>query len=311
MSQPQRFRLDIAYDGSNFAGWAKQPGLRTVQGVLEEAITTILGRHGDHILVSVAGRTDAGVHATGQVAHLDLDADRVARVRRGRPARDGLHPTGSALRRKVNGVLGQYPDVVITNAAPAPDGFDARFSAVWRRYEYRISDSMSFRSPLERAQTVWHPSPLDVGRMNAAAESLVGLHDFATFCRPREGRTTIRTLQRFRWVRDAHGVLVADVRADAFCHSMVRALVGVCVAVGEGKLEVPDAARLREELDRSNEFAVMPARGLTLAEVGYPNDSLLRLRAELTRSRRTLHDGTDPFADSGPFAEFDPDDDAG
>lgn len=305
MTQAQRFRLDIAYDGTNFAGWAKQPGLRTVQGVLEEAITTILGRHGDRIVVSVAGRTDTGVHATGQVAHLDLDAERAARVRRGRPPRDGLHPTGSALRRKVNGVLGQYPDVLITNAAPAPDGFDARFSAIWRRYEYRIADSISFRNPLERAQTVWHPSPLDVDRMDAAAASLVGLRDFASYCRPREGRTTIRTLQRFGWMRDAEGVLVADVRADAFCHSMVRALVGVCVAVGEGKLDVSDAERLRSALDRSNEFAVMPARGLTLAEVGYPNDSLLRMRAELTRSRRSLTDGRDPFA------EFDPDDDAG
>ncbi|WP_411721428.1 tRNA pseudouridine(38-40) synthase TruA [Mycetocola sp.] len=305
MTQPQRFRLDIAYDGSNFAGWAIQPGLRTVQGVLEEAITTILGRHGETIRVSVAGRTDTGVHATGQVAHIDLDEDRAARVRRGRPPRDGLHPTGSALRRKVNGVLGQYPDVLITNAAPAPDGFDARFSAVWRRYEYRIADSISFRNPLERAQTVWHPSPLDVDAMNAAAESLVGLHDFATYCRPREGRTTIRTLQRFGWIRDDRGVLVADVRADAFCHSMVRALVGVCVAVGEGKLGVADAERLRSELERSNEFAVMPARGLTLAEVGYPSDALLGQRAELTRQRRSLTDGRDPFA------EFDPDDDGG
>jgi tRNA pseudouridine38-40 synthase len=305
VTQPQRFRLDIAYDGSNFAGWAIQPGLRTVQGVLEEAITTILGRHGEMIRVSVAGRTDTGVHATGQVAHLDLDEERAARVRRGRPPRDGLHPTGSALRRKVNGVLGQYPDVVITNAVPAPDGFDARFSAVWRRYEYRIADSLSFRNPLERAQTVWHPSPLDVDRMNAAARSLVGLHDFATYCRPREGRTTIRTLQRFGWRRDDRGVLVADVRADAFCHSMVRALVGVCVAVGEGKLDVADAERLRSGLERSNEFAVLPARGLTLAEVGYPSDALLGQRAALTRQRRTLTDGRDPFA------EFDPDDDAG
>ncbi|MET4638692.1 tRNA pseudouridine(38-40) synthase TruA [Mycetocola sp. 2940] len=305
MTQPQRFRLDIAYDGSNFAGWAIQPGLRTVQGVLEEAITTILGRHGEMIRVSVAGRTDTGVHATGQVAHIDLDEDRAARVRRGRPPRDGLHPTGSALRRKVNGVLGQYPDVLITNAAPAPEGFDARFSAVWRRYEYRIADSLSFRNPLERAQTVWHPSPLDADRMNAAAESLVGLRDFATYCRPREGRTTIRTLQRFGWTRDSRGVLVADVRADAFCHSMVRALVGVCVAVGEGKLGVDDAERLRGELERSNEFAVLPARGLTLAEVGYPSDALLGQRAELTRQRRSLTDGRDPFA------EFDPDDDGG
>jgi tRNA pseudouridine38-40 synthase len=305
VTQPQRFRLDIAYDGTHFAGWAKQPGLRTVQGVLEDAITTILGNHGDRIVVAVAGRTDTGVHATGQVAHLDLDEDRAARVRRGRPPRDGLHPTGSALRRKVNGVLGQYPDVLLTNAAPAPVGFDARFSAVWRRYEYRVADSLSFRNPLERAQTVWHPSPLDVERMNAAAGTLVGLNDFATYCRPREGRTTIRNLQRFSWTRDGRGVLVADVRADAFCHSMVRALVGVCVAVGEGKLEVGDAERLRGEVERSNEFAVMPARGLTLAEVGYPTDALLGQRAELTRQRRSLTDGRDPFA------EFDPDDDAG
>lgn len=305
MTQPQRYRLDIAYDGSNFAGWAIQPGLRTVQGVLEEAITTILGRHGDTIRVSVAGRTDTGVHATGQVAHIDLDEARADRVRRGRPPRDGLHPTGSALRRKVNGVLGQYPDVVITNAAPAPAGFDARFSAVWRRYEYRIADSISFRNPLERAHTVWHPSPLDVELMDAAAQSLVGLHDFATYCRPRDGRTTIRTLQRFAWKRDERGVIVADVRADAFCHSMVRALVGVCVAVGEGKLEVADAERLRNEVERSNEFAVLPARGLTLAEVGYPSDALLGQRAELTRQRRSLTDGRDPFA------EFDPDDDGG
>ncbi|GHD47538.1 tRNA pseudouridine(38-40) synthase TruA [Mycetocola manganoxydans] len=305
VTQTQRFRLDIAYDGTGFAGWAKQPGLRTVQGVLEDAIATILGQQGEKILVAVAGRTDTGVHATGQVAHLDLDADRVERVRRGRATRDGLHPTGSALRRKVNGVLGQYPDVVITNAAPAAPGFDARFSAVWRRYEYRIADSLSFRSPLERAQTTWHPAPLDVARMDAAATSLTGLRDFATYCRPREGRTTIRTLQRFSWRRDAHGVLVADVRADAFCHSMVRALVGVCVAVGEGKLDVQDAERLRAELERSNEFAVMPARGLTLAEVGYPSDALLGQRAELTRQRRSLADGPDPFA------EFDPDDEAG
>jgi tRNA pseudouridine38-40 synthase len=276
-----RIRLDIAYDGTHFHGWAVQPGLRTVQGVLEAALTRIVGS--DARLV-VAGRTDAGVHASGQVAHVDLDDAQWARVetRQGRAAAD---PAGS-LARRIRGVLGQYPDVTVSRTALAPDGFDARFSAVWRRYHYRLADLTVGYDPMRRNDTTTVRATLDADAMDAAAQTLIGLHDFAAYCKPRDEATTIRTLLDYRWTRDTEGVLVAEVKADAFCHSMVRALVGACAAVGEGKLTVDDVARLRDELTRTSAFKVLPARGLTLAEVGYPADELLASRAEQTRARR-------------------------
>jgi tRNA pseudouridine38-40 synthase len=273
--------LDIAYDGTGFRGWAKQPGLRTVQGVLEAALARIVGSEA-HLIV--AGRTDAGVHASGQVAHVDLDEAQWSRVtaRHGQAASD---PAGS-LARRIRGVLGQYPDVTVSRTSLAPDGFDARFSAVWRRYRYRLADASVGYDPMRRNDTTVVRASLDVDQMDAAARTLVGLHDFAAYCKPREEATTIRTLLDYRWHRDADGVLIADVRADAFCHSMVRALVGACAAVGEGRLSVDDVVRLREELTRTSAFKVLPARGLTLAEVGYPADDLLAARAERTRARR-------------------------
>jgi tRNA pseudouridine38-40 synthase len=273
--------LDIAYDGTGFRGWAKQPGLRTVQGVLEAALARIVGSEA-HLIV--AGRTDAGVHASGQVAHVDLDEAQWSRVtaRHGQAASD---PAGS-LARRIRGVLGQYPDVTVSRTSLAPDGFDARFSAVWRRYRYRLADTRVGYDPMRRNDTTVVRASLDVDQMDAAARTLIGLHDFAAYCKPREEATTIRTLLDYRWHRDADGVLIADVRADAFCHSMVRALVGACAAVGEGRLSVDDVVRLREELARTSAFKVLPARGLTLAEVGYPADDLLAARAEQTRARR-------------------------
>ncbi|MFT4307016.1 MAG: tRNA pseudouridine(38-40) synthase TruA [Microbacterium sp.] len=274
-----RIRLNIAYDGTEFRGWARQPGLRTVQGLLETALARVLG--GDPRLV-VAGRTDAGVHASGQVAHLDLDDDQRARLlsrrRGGDPVADLAH--------RVRGVLGPYPDVTVSRTSVAPEGFDARFSAVWRRYEYRVIDEVSGYDPLERARTTSVRGVLDEEAMDAAARSLIGLHDFAAYCRPREEATTIRTLLAFGWRRQADGVLVSEVTADAFCHSMVRALVGACVAVGSGRLGVADVVRLREEVTRTSAFTVLAARGLTLAEVGYPADGLLAARAAQTRARR-------------------------
>ncbi|MCT9001958.1 tRNA pseudouridine(38-40) synthase TruA [Microbacterium memoriense] len=270
-----RLRLDLAYDGSAFRGWARQPGLRTVQGTLEAAIARILG--GDPQLV-VAGRTDAGVHAAGQVAHLDLTDAQRNRLTKGRS------PEPEALAARLNGVLGPYSDVAVHRVAAAPDGFDARFSAVWRRYEYRISDGPY--DPLERGRTTTVKAPLDVEAMDAAARSLIGLHDFAAYCKWREGATTIRTLLDFGWHRDDHGILIANVKADAFCHSMVRALVGACTRVGEGRLTPADVVRLRDEALRTSEFPVLAARGLTLIEVGYPAEDLLALRAEQTRARR-------------------------
>ncbi|QTV79273.1 tRNA pseudouridine(38-40) synthase TruA [Microbacterium sp. NIBRBAC000506063] len=276
-----RIRLDIAYDGTHFRGWARQPGLRTVQGTLEDALARIVG---SEVRLVVAGRTDAGVHASGQVAHVDLDEAQWARIesRHGRAAHD---PAGSIAGR-MRGVLGAYPDVTVSRSALAPEGFDARFSAVWRRYRYRLADGLSGYDPLRRLNTTTIRGELDASAMDAAARSLIGLHDFAAYCKPREEATTIRTLLEYGWHRDADGVLIAEVTADAFCHSMVRALVGACAAVGEGRLDVEDLVVLREGRERTSEFKVLAARGLTLTEVGYPADDLLAARAEQTRNRR-------------------------
>ncbi|MDZ8201154.1 tRNA pseudouridine(38-40) synthase TruA [Microbacterium sp. SSW1-59] len=277
-----RIRLDIAYDGTHFRGWARQPSHRTVQGEIEGALARVLG--GDPRLV-VAGRTDAGVHATGQVAHVDLDDAQTERMlsRRSRgPHRDPVE----ALAGRLRGVLGAYADATVTTTCAAPEGFDARFSAVWRRYAYRIADDTTGYDPLERSRTTTVRAELDVDRMDEAARTLVGLHDFAAYCKPREEATTIRTLLEFDWRRDGSGVLVANVKADAFCHSMVRALVGGCVAVGEGRLRVVDLARIRDDLVRVPEVKVLAARGLTLTAVGYPAADQLAARAAQTRNRR-------------------------
>ncbi|CAN3701009.1 tRNA pseudouridine synthase A [Microbacterium sp. MM2322] len=277
-----RIRLDIAYDGTNFRGWARQPGLRTVQGEIEEALERILG--GDPRLV-VAGRTDAGVHASGQVAHIDLDAGQIARLPRRRRDNDEADAV-TALAGRLRGVLGSYADVTVRSTTVAPEGFDARFSAVWRRYSYRLADATTGYDPLDRLRTTAVRSTLDLAAMDAAAQRLIGLHDFAAYCKAREEATTIRTLLEYDWRRADDGVLVANVRADAFCHSMVRALVGACVAVGEGRIEVDDVVAIRDARMRIPETKVLAARGLVLAEVGYPADDLLAARAEQTRRRR-------------------------
>ena len=286
-----RIRLGIAYDGSGFNGWSRQPGLRTVQGVLEEALRTLFRRHEPAPTLTVAGRTDAGVHALGQVAHVDLTSDQVDALLRPRKPRNAADDAdaAAALRRRLTGILGAADsDVVIVSAQLAEPGFDARFSALWRRYEYRIADAAAPKNPMTRSSTLWYPAALNVEEMDGAAGTLLGLHDFAAYCKPREGATTIRTLQEFAWSRGADGVLVASVRADAFCHSMVRALVGACVAVGEGKLARDDLVLLRDVGTRTSAFKVMPAKGLTLMEVGYPHGAELAARAEQTRARRVL-----------------------
>lgn len=279
-----RIRLDISYDGGRFRGWARQPGLRTVQGTLEDALHRILRTDTPPRLV-VAGRTDSGVHASGQVAHLDVDDELWVSSNAPRRGHEASNPS-DVLVRRLRGVLGAYSDVTVTRARPAPEGFDARFSAVWRRYEYRVADDSAGYQPLQRHRTTSVRGRLDSDRMDAAANALVGLHDFAAFCKPREGATTIRTLIDFSWHRAPDGVLIAHVRADAFCHSMVRALVGACVAVGAGRIDVEDVVALRDERERTSDFVVLGARGLTLTEVGYPADDLLAARAAQTRARR-------------------------
>ncbi len=276
-----RVRLDIAYDGTDFHGWGRQPEQRTVQGVLEQSLATVFGRVGDPPLLTVAGRTDAGVHAIGQVAHLDLTEKQLASLNRSR-----LGGGVDSLARRLNGIAGLDADVWVTRSSLAPPGFDARFSAVWRRYEYRVADADAPRIPLERRGTLWYPASLDVAAMHHAAQELLGLHDWASFCKAREGSTSIRTLQEFSWHRDDRGTLVARVKADAFCHSMVRALVGATMAVGEDKISVEQLLAIRENRERTSEFKVVPAKGLTLVEVGYPEDAELATRAQQTRARR-------------------------
>jgi tRNA pseudouridine38-40 synthase len=275
-----RLRLDLAYDGTDFHGWATQPALRTVQGVLEEALSRVL--RVESVPVTCAGRTDAGVHARGQVVHLDV-AQGALEAATGRTA-----PLLAALIRRLNGVL--PADVRILAARAAPPEFDARFSALWRRYAYRIADTPQSADPLSRWQVLTWPRRLDLDAMNDAAAALVGEHDFAAFCRKREGATTVRTLQTLSWARDDAGRAVATVRADAFCHNMVRALVGCLLVVGEGRREPAWAFDVLAAGRRDPLVGVLHARGLTLEEVAYPADGELAARTEAARRRRVLED---------------------
>ena len=273
-----RLRLDLAYDGAGFHGWARQDGLRTVQGSVEGALDTVLRRPGN--VLTVAGRTDTGVHARGQVAHLDVDPDVLATT-----AGRGDDVPEEALLRRLNGVLDA--DVRIRRVTTAPAGFDARFSAVWRRYCYRIADAADVVDPLVRSHVLAWPRPLDLERMNEAAALLLGEHDFASFCKKREGATTIRSLLDLTWTR-ADGVAEATVRADAFCHNMVRSLVGCMIAVGEGRRDPAWAAEVLSRRERDSAVTVVQAHGLTLEEVGYPPDDELSMQAERSRVVRSL-----------------------
>ncbi|MDX6324567.1 MAG: tRNA pseudouridine38-40 synthase [Nocardioidaceae bacterium] len=269
-----RLRLDLSYDGSGFHGWAVQPGLRTVQGELEGALARVLRL--EAVPVTCAGRTDTGVHARGQVVHLDVDEETLTAAAGRSPG-----PPVKSLLRRLNGVLD--PDVRVRAAVQAPAGFDARFSASWRRYVYRIADSPVTLDPLMRNHVVWWRRPLDERLMNDAAPALLGEHDFAAYCRPRPGATTVRELLELRWQRSGGGILEATVRADAFCHSMVRALVGGLVSVGERRRPPAWPAEVLTAGKRDPGVQVMAAAGLTLEEVAYPSDEELAARAEKTR----------------------------
>lgn len=279
ISEDVRLRLDIAYDGTDFAGWAAQAGQRTVAGVLDEALTTVFRTP---VRLRAAGRTDTGVHATGQSAHADVPAEALpnARPRSPRPGDPEFLPL---LRR-----LGRFlpADVRVVDIARAPAGFDARFSALRRHYVYRLSTAPYGVEPLQaRYVTAW-PRSLDLDAMNTASRDLLGLHDFAAFCRRREGATTIRDLQRLDWSHDGD-LVTAHVGADAFCWSMVRSLVGALLTVGEHRRPTTWCRELLTATDRSSDFAAAPARGLTLIGVDYPPDDELAARNLITRDLRT------------------------
>jgi tRNA pseudouridine38-40 synthase len=261
----RRLRLDLSYDGTNFSGWAVQPDRRTVQQVIEDAISTVAQAKAETI---VAGRTDAGVHATGQVIHVDV------------PEILEL----SDLAYKLNRILDE--DIRINQISIAPPAFHARFSALRRYYEYRILDENKVIPPLARFNTESWYRPLDVDVMNQASALLLGTHNYAAFCKFREGATTIRTLETFSWRRDRDGYLIGDVVADAFCYSMVRNLVGAIVCVADGRKDLSWITTLLEDKERVSDSLVFPARGLSLYKVDYPTDAELLERAAKTIARR-------------------------
>jgi tRNA pseudouridine38-40 synthase len=274
-----RLRLDLSYDGTDFHGWAIQPGQRTVQGLVQDALAQILRL--EAASVTCAGRTDAGVHARAQVVHVDVDRP-VLEAIVGRSAAEPI----DALVRRLNGLL--PPDVRVRRASEAAAGFDARFSAIWRRYAYRIADAPHLADPLRRREVLTRPRELDLLAMNESAAVLLGEHDFAAFCKRRSGATTIRTLLELSWARDTKGLAVATVRADAFCHNMVRALVGCLVEVGEHRQAPSWSAAVLTARVRDPAVRVLRARGLTLEEVAYPPDEELADQARAARVVRTL-----------------------
>ena len=270
----RRLRIDIAYDGTNFYGWGAQPDRRTIQDLVEEAISRISRVDTESI---VAGRTDAGVHATGQVIHVDVPDAMF----------DG-ELNYIDFRYKLNRILDE--DVRIMSISDAPSGFHARFSALRRHYVYKLIDNNDVIPPLTRNDVASWYRPLNVDRMNEASKLVLGHHDFAAFCKFREGSTTIRSLEKYEWKRADDGVLVADIVADAFCYSMVRNLVGAVVCVADGRKEPSWIAELLANKERVSDSLVFPARGLTLYQVDYPSDDQLLERARITVAKR---DGSD------------------
>ncbi len=241
------YRLDLGYDGSGFFGYAVQEGMRTVQAVLEEALFRITGP----VSTVVAGRTDSGVHARGQVVSFscprDLDTERTAR----------------SLNKMVR------EEIAIWGCTVVPDDFNARFSALARTYRYRVAN-VPVLDPMIR-HMVWHVRyPLDLSLMNTAAKHFLGLHDFASFCRRADGRSTERNVLSVNWERDpADGHLVFEITASSFCRHMVRSLVAACVDVGRGKLEPDVVPDILGALDRNVACGAAPPQGLTLWEVTY------------------------------------------
>jgi tRNA pseudouridine38-40 synthase len=259
-----RLRLDLSYDGTDFFGWAPQPDVRTVAPLLEESLGVVL-RLPEPPRVIVAGRTDTGVHATGQVVHVDV------------PGPVDL----AVLSRRLTGVLPH--DVAAWRVSLAPAGFHARFSALGRRYAYRVSDGIP--DPVRRRDTVSWPRRLDTELIERAAQPLVGQHNFAAYCKPRAGGTTIRLLHELSVTREADAIVIRAY-GDAFCHHQVRSMVGALLAVGEGRRPPEWPAEVLRRGERDSLVNVAPARGLTLVAVDYPPDSELLARSEHTRQRR-------------------------
>jgi tRNA pseudouridine38-40 synthase len=271
-----RFRIDLSYDGTDFAGWAKQPTLRTVQGDLLKALIKIFGEDENDFGMRVAGRTDAGVHALKQVCHFDVTPEQLKRA-----GRSGI--TAKRLQSLLT------PEIVIADVKPVSTDFDARFSAIGRSYRYLIADRSTPKSPLTGRYVLWVLNDLDTDLMQQAANQLVGLHDFGAFCKPKAGATTIRELRKLKVTRSENHIEV-QLQADAFCRNQVRAIVGSLIAVGGKKLSIPALVTILKGKTRVSAFKVVAAHGLALTAVEYPSDDQLAIQAEKARRRRTAEE---------------------
>jgi tRNA pseudouridine38-40 synthase len=274
-----RYRIDFGYDGTDFAGFAKQPGFRTVQSELVKALEVIFGKDSKDFGMRVAGRTDAGVHAQHQVVHIDLSPAQLKRI--------GRNPD---IAGRVNTTVPE--DIRLFSFVKAPAGFDARYSAIFRRYRFRIADKSSFVDPLEIRYVLQLKVDLDLTLMRQAAKQMVGLHDFGAFCKARAGASTVRRIRyiKIKRNRKAGNIVELELKGDAFCHNMVRALSGALVAVARGRASVQD---VRDKLalgSRVGSFKVLGPRGLSLVEVGYPKNSQLASQAEKARRLRSLEE---------------------
>ena len=284
MGEIVRIRIDLAYDGTDFHGWASQKPkdgheLRTVQSVLEKSLSLILRAP---ISLTVAGRTDAGVHAVGQTAHFDVPKQCLEqRSIDGEPAN---------LVRRLKRLL--PADIRVHSCAFAPAGFDARFSALRRHYIYRVTTNPAGALPTRTRDTTEWPNEVEINALQEAADVLIGLHDFAAFCKAKPHATTIRDLESFTWhdisTEAEPNLYEARLSADAFCWSMVRSLVGCCLAVGQGRRNTDFPGLMLQEKKRSSKIPVAAAKGLSLVAVDYPEAEELAARAEKTRDKRSL-----------------------
>jgi tRNA pseudouridine38-40 synthase len=245
----RRLRVDLAYDGTHFSGWAKQPGLRTVQEEFETALSTITRAS---VSTIVAGRTDAGVHAKDQVLHVDLPENTQV----------------ENLAFRLNQML--KADLRVLAASWAPLYFHARFGPNSRTYQYKIVDGGKVTAPFDRHDSVSWFRPLDVDLMTEASRLLLGEHDFFAFCKHRDGASTTKKLIEFKWHRGENDLVVGQITANSFGYNMVRNLVGAAVCVGEGRFELAWMKKILVERVRISESYVFPAKGLTLLKVDFP-----------------------------------------
>jgi tRNA pseudouridine38-40 synthase len=265
-----RYRIDLAYDGTDFNGFSKQPELRTVAGELLSGLVKIFGEDEEDFRMRVAGRTDKGVHAQAQVVHLDLTTEQLKRIRRG-------HGVAERLNKIID------PDVRVISFEEADPGFHARFSALSRRYRYSIADRSVTPNPMTsryQLEILWH---LDVAPMIEAAKEFTGLRDFRAFCKERDGTTTIRELREISIKRRPNGVIDIEIEADAFCHNMVRSIVGALMSAGSGRTSMAAIRKALKGKRTQHAYKVQAPEGLTLIKIAYPAKSKLAAQAELTQ----------------------------